>query len=68
MSDEIITLQSRVEALQLRCAAVEADNARLRKALTHLLDDWERTATGFPQHIEMRYACRDAARAALEVK
>lgn len=39
--------------------------AALEKALKHLLDDWERTSAGFPQHIEIRYACRDEARAAL---
>lgn len=30
MTDEIVMLQSRIDALQIHCAAVEADNARLR--------------------------------------
>lgn len=30
MTDEIVMLQSRIDAMQIHCAAVEADNARLR--------------------------------------
>lgn len=45
--------------------ALKAHVRTLRKALSHLLDDWERSNAGFPQHIELRYACRDGARAAL---
>jgi hypothetical protein len=37
----------------------------LLKALKLLLDDWERTSAGFPQHIEFRYAVRDRARAVI---
>lgn len=43
------------------CSRVE----ELERALRHLLDDWERSQAGFHQHIELRYAVRDAARAAL---
>lgn len=46
-------------------ADLQAHVRTLRESLTHLLDDWERSHAGFPQHIEVRYACRDGARAAL---
>lgn len=45
--------------------ALLEEYAALRKALTHLLDDADRASTGFPQHIEIRFAVRDGARAAL---
>lgn len=55
----------RVLALLDERDALKAHVRTLRKALSHLLDDWERSNAGFPQHIELRYACRDGARAAL---
>lgn len=71
--DEIRRLEHSAEALiggikahQCKRATTLTDVKELYDALKHLLDDWERTSTGFPQHIELRYAARDRARAMLE--
>lgn len=34
-------------------------------ALKDLLHDWERTTTGFPQPLEVRFAVKDQAKAAI---
>lgn len=46
------------------CASHEA----LRDVLASLLDDSERMSAGFPNAVELRFAIRDAARAALKGK
>jgi hypothetical protein len=69
-------IRSDLEALERSIAAArEADRAALEaaralarrrgEALRDLLEMHERVEAGFPQHVEFRFAVRDAARAAL---
>lgn len=48
-----------------RAEAAERKVEKLRKALKSLLDVFERCETGFTPHLEIRFAVRDSARAAL---
>lgn len=62
---ELQATERQVEILSDDLSRCSKINAELLEALTKLLDAFERTEAGFPPHVEMRFAIRDMARAAI---